>query len=348
MLSGLRGLGALLAFGLAAFAGTAALRQLGLSVRAARRSGQPVWRAVMGRSNGGMVVHIGVVIIAVAFAASSSYGHRAQFRLTPGQSAHLAGHSLTYLGSSTVDHANKKTTAAKVRVDGGKVYEPALNQFPFGSQAIGTPSVKSGPLSDVYLTLVVPADDTGTVVIGVNVQPLIAWLWTGGAIMGFGTFLAGVAGPPAPAGRARRRARARRRTGRSRAGGRGPGERSGAAVNRRLVWAAMALVLVVALAAGSRGRAGPPTEDQRVQRIAAVIRCPTCQGLSAAQSDAPSSRGHPRQSAGGSRTARPTPRSRTTWSAGTRRPSSSAPSTGASACWCGPSLCSGWRRPSPA
>jgi cytochrome c-type biogenesis protein CcmF len=27
-------------------------------------------------------------------------------------------------------------------------------------------------------------------VIGVNVQPLVAWLWTGGAVMGFGTFLA--------------------------------------------------------------------------------------------------------------------------------------------------------------
>jgi len=51
----------------------------------------------------------------------------------------------------------------------------------------------------------------------------------------------------------------------------------------------MGLVLVVALGLGSRGRPGPPTEDQRVQRIASVIRCPTCQGLSAAQSDAPSS-----------------------------------------------------------
>jgi cytochrome c-type biogenesis protein CcmH len=48
------------------------------------------------------------------------------------------------------------------------------------------------------------------------------------------------------------------------------------------------LVLVGALAVGSRGQSGPPTEDQRVQRIASVLRCPTCRGLSAAQSDAPS------------------------------------------------------------
>ena len=188
--AGLRGLGPLLAFGLAAFAGASAARQLALSVRAAHRSGEPPWRALSGRANGGMVVHIGVVVVAVGFAASSAYGHRAQFRLAPGQSARLAGHTVAYLGTSTVDHANKKTTSARVRVDDGKVYAPALNQFPFGSQAIGTPSVKTGPLSDVYLTLVAPPDEAGVAVIGVNVQPLIAWLWTGGAIMGFGTFLA--------------------------------------------------------------------------------------------------------------------------------------------------------------
>ena len=190
VVAGLRGLGPLLAFGLAAFAGAAALRQLGLSVRAARRAGEPPWKALLGRANGGMVVHLGVVVLAVGFAASSSYGHRAQFRLAPGQSARIAGHSVTYLGTQTVDHANKKTTSARIRVDGGKIYAPALSQFPFGSQAIGTPSVKSGPLSDVYLTLVVPPDEGGVVVIGVNVQPLIAWLWTGGAIMAFGTLLA--------------------------------------------------------------------------------------------------------------------------------------------------------------
>ncbi|HET7722308.1 MAG TPA: cytochrome c-type biogenesis protein CcmH [Acidimicrobiales bacterium] len=58
--------------------------------------------------------------------------------------------------------------------------------------------------------------------------------------------------------------------------------------SRRLSWGLLALVLVGALAIGSRGESGPPTEDQRVQRIASVVRCPTCRGLSAAQSDAPS------------------------------------------------------------
>jgi len=59
-------------------------------------------------------------------------------------------------------------------------------------------------------------------------------------------------------------------------------------VSRRLTWGLLGLVLVAALAVGARGESGPPTEDQRVRRITSVVRCPTCRGLSAAQSDAPS------------------------------------------------------------
>jgi cytochrome c-type biogenesis protein CcmH len=59
-------------------------------------------------------------------------------------------------------------------------------------------------------------------------------------------------------------------------------------MSRRVSWGLLALVLVGALAVGSQGQSGPPTEDQRVERISSVVRCPTCRGLSAAQSDAPS------------------------------------------------------------
>ena len=61
-------------------------------------------------------------------------------------------------------------------------------------------------------------------------------------------------------------------------------------MSRRSSWGLLAVVLVGAFALGSRGPAGPPTEDQRVRRITSVVRCPTCQGLSAAQSDAPAAR----------------------------------------------------------
>ena len=49
----------------------------------------------------------------------------------------------------------------------------------------------------------------------------------------------------------------------------------------------MAVVLVAGLAMAAGGPAGPATEDERVATIADKVRCPTCRGLSAADSDAP-------------------------------------------------------------
>ena len=60
----------------------------------------------------------------------------------------------------------------------------------------------------------------------------------------------------------------------------------------RRSWAPYLLLLPVlgaVLFVGSRGEGGPPTTAQRVARIAEEVRCPTCEGLSAAESDTPAS-----------------------------------------------------------
>ena len=189
VVAGARGVVPLVAFGLAGFAAGAAVRQVAL---ATRRNG---WRGLVGRANGGMIVHLGVILIAVAFAASASYGHRGEYRLRPGESARLAGHTVEYLGIRETKHANRTSIEALVRIDGGDVYRPALSRYPFATQAIGTPSVRTGVTEDVYLTLVVAPDgDGGPAVIGVNIQPLVMWLWIGGGLMGLGTLLAVVPG----------------------------------------------------------------------------------------------------------------------------------------------------------
>jgi cytochrome c-type biogenesis protein CcmF len=138
-----------------------------------------------------MVVHLGVVLIAVAFAASQSYDSGREVRLRPGESASVGGHTVTYLGSSTIERDNKDSVVARVRIDDGKVYAPQIHRFPFATQGIGSPSVKTGLTEDVYLTLVsAPTAPGRAAVIGVFVQPLILWLWVGGLVMGFGTALA--------------------------------------------------------------------------------------------------------------------------------------------------------------
>ncbi|MEA2715871.1 MAG: cytochrome c-type biosis protein CcmH [Actinomycetota bacterium] len=61
-------------------------------------------------------------------------------------------------------------------------------------------------------------------------------------------------------------------------------------MSRRLVWATMAVVLVGALAVGAQRR-GPVTDEARARRIGSELRCPTCQGMSVADSEAPAARG---------------------------------------------------------
>ena len=189
VLLGARGLAAPLAFGLGGFAAGAAIRQV---VLATRRQG---WRGLVGRTNGGMVVHVGVVIVAVALAASGSYDTERELTMAAGDTATVAGHEIEYLGARTVEQPNKTSVRARVRVD-GEVHEPAINRFVPGGQAIGTPSVRTSLTQDVYLSLQrAPEDDPGeTAGIRVIVQPLVTWLWIGGAVMAFGTVLAAFPG----------------------------------------------------------------------------------------------------------------------------------------------------------
>lgn len=57
-------------------------------------------------------------------------------------------------------------------------------------------------------------------------------------------------------------------------------------MSRWFSWAAMAAVLLVALAIGATDERAPRTEADQVNALASEIQCPTCAGLSAAESDA--------------------------------------------------------------
>jgi cytochrome c-type biogenesis protein CcmF len=198
---GARGVAQLVAFGLGAFAVAGIVRQYRVGIAVRRRStGEGRVAALRStvagnrRLYGGLVVHTGVVVIAVALAASSGYSTKREFRMRQGERVAMAGHRFTYLGSEESQTGQKRTLTARVRVDrGGQrlgVYEPALSIFPNATQAIGTPSVRTGVLRDVYLTLVSSPDQDGRVTLGVQVNPLVVWLWIGGGIVVVGTMVA--------------------------------------------------------------------------------------------------------------------------------------------------------------
>jgi cytochrome c-type biogenesis protein CcmF len=198
---GARGLAEVLAYGLGAFATAGIVRQFALGIRGRRRALGESRAVALGRATrsnprlyGGLVVHFGVVLIAVVLAASSAYGANRDVKLQRGQSATVSGYTVTYLGSHTVQSAQKTTVSARVRVTKGDrnlgTYAPGISTYPNSTEGIGTPSVHTGVVDDVYLTLLSARDAQNRVTLGVRINPMIVWLWIGGAFMALGTILA--------------------------------------------------------------------------------------------------------------------------------------------------------------
>ena len=185
---GANGWAPILTFGLGGFAAGAALRQLAI---ATKRQG---WRGFVGRTNGGMIVHLGVILIAVAFAGSNSYLRQAEFAFdSVGDTKELAGHTFTFVGTDQVVSPDGRIDdQVLVDVD-GSIERPALTLFPFAGRTLGSPSTRGSLIDDVQLS-VIPTDEDESVVVRVTVQPLVQWLWIGGTLMAVGTALALVPG----------------------------------------------------------------------------------------------------------------------------------------------------------
>jgi cytochrome c-type biogenesis protein CcmF len=203
--AGIRGVEPLLAFGLGAFAAASAGRALVLSVRGAWRAAlasgaTPLraavsgWRGLVGRANGGMVVHIGVVLVAVGLSAAAGFRHDGLVLLHRGQSASVAGHRVEFVATEKVTSPSRSQLRAVLRVDGGGEFMPAISQFGTGTQVVGTPAIDSSWRDDVYLTIADIPGQGREWRFRVVVQPLVAWLWAGGALIVIGSILSAVPG----------------------------------------------------------------------------------------------------------------------------------------------------------
>jgi cytochrome c-type biogenesis protein CcmF len=187
--AGIRGLIPLVTFGLGAFAAGAAIRQV---VLATRRNG---WRGFVGRTNGGMIVHLGVVLVAIGLAASGSFAESAEARLAPGETRRVHGHDVTFVRFEERDTDPTRLQQVAVMEVGGRTMEPRLQRFPNATQELGKPAVRYGIGDTVYLALLkAPTEDGGTILVRIIVQPLVGWLWAGGLLMLVGTVLSAFPG----------------------------------------------------------------------------------------------------------------------------------------------------------
>ena len=185
LLVGAGGIEPLLAFLLGGFAAGSALRHLYRAVRVQRL------RGFVGRANGGMVVHIGVILICVALAASNSFTRSQEIDLVVGREVSFAGHTFELIDVVEQRDSRSQSVRALVSLDGGQAYAPSITKFTRIGMNVGTPSVRTTLTHDIYLTLEPPVrQDSGQARIKVFIKPMILWLWVGTFVMALGTLLA--------------------------------------------------------------------------------------------------------------------------------------------------------------
>ena len=140
------------------------------------------------RRYGGYVVHLAVVMIAVALVASQVYQITRQVTLGKGQAATIGGYRLTFEGLSTSRDVEKQTVSAGLSLPDGTVLLPGKNSW---NRDDKNPSsnivIRSTPLEDLYIVLTDWAPDQSSATFLLFVNPMVMWLWAGGILLVIGT-----------------------------------------------------------------------------------------------------------------------------------------------------------------
>jgi cytochrome c-type biogenesis protein CcmF len=213
--AGVRDVWTLLTFTFATFALSANVQEF-VRGTSARRSAESIgWGTALvhlvranNRRYGGYVAHIGLVVMAVGIAASSTYKREMAAMLRPGETTSFAGYTIRLDGVRAAEEAHRFMVIADVSVldtDGGVrgTMIPRLNYYGGRDEPIATPAVRSRPHNDLYLTLIA-FDQAGTsATLTIIVEPLVVWIWIGGLVIGLGALLALL--PIRPARRPQRR-----------------------------------------------------------------------------------------------------------------------------------------------
>ena len=148
------------------------------------------------RRYGGYIVHLGIVLYFVAF-AGQAFKTDIEASLKPGESVDLRSpwgytYTFTHLGVSQYEELNRFTTAASVEVarDGERVgimkSEKRQHVDSFG-RATFEPSTEAGIRSDlredIYMVYAGSVQGTEEAVYRFTLNPLVWWLWFGGAVL---------------------------------------------------------------------------------------------------------------------------------------------------------------------
>jgi len=142
------------------------------------------------RYYGGLIVHIGVVMMAYGIIASSFYNAQVDKVLAPGEKIEFQGYTLEVADIKFQEKENYVSAYAPVRVykDGKKLYTlaPERRFYAKNKEAFAEVAINSTLKGDLYLILSSYSQKENYVGIQAVYQPLIAWIWIGCIVMVLG------------------------------------------------------------------------------------------------------------------------------------------------------------------
>ena len=154
-----------------------------------------------GRRYGGYIVHLGIVVIAVAVATSQAGTVQQEKTLFAGDAMRVGAYDVRLVALRSVSEPQRDMLQADLAVGSAgsadvRQTAPALVYYPNSTQAVGSPGIAVSPSDDVYTILVAYDTRANTwATIRVLVIPLVSWLWIGGLIVGLGAVIAALPQP---------------------------------------------------------------------------------------------------------------------------------------------------------
>jgi cytochrome c-type biogenesis protein CcmF len=143
------------------------------------------------RRYAGLVVHVGLALVAAGVTASSNLAQQTEVTLKTGQSTVFAGQVLRYEGLQTEQQPQRIVLTAPVSVTnahGGAAgtLDPRMSLYPAASEPIGSPSIHRGIVTDLYASVIALQDNGGSATFRFYRNPGVNWLWLGGLVMALG------------------------------------------------------------------------------------------------------------------------------------------------------------------
>ncbi|AVQ06728.1 TPA: heme lyase CcmF/NrfE family subunit [Xanthomonas vasicola pv. zeae] len=148
---------------------------------------------------GMLIAHAGVAVFVAGVLVSESLSVERDVRLSPGESAQIAGYRFRFDGVQLVDGPNWKAEQGGVQVsrDGQVVAQLHPQKRLYSSERIQTESaIDPGVTRDLYVALGEPLDDQhieNDWTLRLYYKPFIRWIWAGGLLMMLGGFVSACA-----------------------------------------------------------------------------------------------------------------------------------------------------------